>query len=37
MSIENLLPDAHPSPPAPLPGGEGRYVVQIANNDLHGT
>ena len=32
MSID---PIAHPSPPTPLPGGEGRFKVQIAKNDLH--
>jgi hypothetical protein len=37
MSIEDPITDAHPSPPTPLPEGEGRFEVQIANNDLHAT
>ena len=37
MSIENLIAAAHPSPPTPLPEGEGRFEVQIGKNDLHET
>jgi len=37
MSIEHLIADARPSPPAPLPGGEGRFEAQIDNIDLRET